>query len=116
MTSPVDAARPPDLGWDDDVVMLERDDVSDFNEENILPQSPETIIKIRKWLQPTNYDDEGSEHRKHLASHLSGTGSWLLSSAAYKEWHTSHEYGMLWIRGNIELTRHKTSEADRVSL
>jgi hypothetical protein len=74
------------------VVMLERDDVSDFNEENILPQSPETIIKIQKWLQPTNYDDEG---RNHLASHPLGTGSWLLSSAAYKEWYTSHEYGML---------------------
>jgi hypothetical protein len=115
MTSPVDAARPPDLAWDDDMVMLQRDDVSDFNEENILPQPPETIIKIRKWLQPTNYDDEGSEHRKHLASHLSGTGSWLLSSAVYKEWHTSDEYGMLWIRGNLEVTRRKTSEADRAS-
>jgi hypothetical protein len=80
MTNPVDAARPPDLAWDD---------ASNFNEENILPQSAETIIKTRKWLQPSNYDDEGSEHRKHLASHLSGTGSLLLSSAAYKEWHTS---------------------------
>lgn len=85
--------------WEDDAVLLGRDDVSDFNEENILPQSPDTLNKIRKWLQPTSYDDEDSEYSRHLASHLNGTGQWLVQSSAYREWYSSEDHGMLWIRG-----------------
>ena len=85
--------------WEDDAVLLGRDDVSDFNEENILPQSPDTLAKIRKWLQPTCYDDENSEYSKHLSSHLNGTGLWLVRSDAYKEWFSNEEHGLLWIRG-----------------
>ncbi|KAI3316527.1 ankyrin [Xylariaceae sp. AK1471] len=86
-------------GWDNDAVVLARDDVSDFNEENILPQPPETLKKIRDWLQPTGYDDEGSEYKKHRDSHLAGTGGWLLESSVYPEWQASQKHGMLWIRG-----------------
>lgn len=92
---------PAEPGWDDDVVVLTRDDVSDFNEENILPQPPETLKKIRDWLQPTDYDDEGSEYKKHRDSHLAGTGGWLLESSVYPEWQASQKHGMLWIRGNL---------------
>jgi hypothetical protein len=88
--------------WSDDIVVLNRNDFSDFNEDSILPQSPETIRKIRAWLNPTNYDDEAGEHKKHLSSYLAGTGNWLLQSSAYKEWHTSKDYGMLWIRGTFQ--------------
>ncbi|KAK4447258.1 ankyrin repeat-containing protein [Podospora aff. communis PSN243] len=85
--------------WDKDAVILGRDDVSDFNEENILPQTPAILAKIRAWLQPTEYDNEGGEFRKHLASHLPGTGDWLFSSDVYKQWHSSQDKGLLWIRG-----------------
>ncbi len=82
--------------WEDDAVLLGLDDVS---EGNILPQSPGTLAKARKWLQPTVYDGEDSEYAKHLTSHLNGTGQWLLDSGAYKVWHSSKEHGLLWIRG-----------------
>ncbi|KAK1751383.1 ankyrin repeat-containing protein [Echria macrotheca] len=85
--------------WDRDAVLLGRDDVSDFNEENILPQPPEVLAKIRQWLQPTDYDSEGGEYKKHSASHLAGTGGWLFSSDAYQTWHSSEDDGLLWIRG-----------------
>ncbi|KAK4186673.1 ankyrin [Podospora australis] len=85
--------------WDNDAVILGRDDVSDFNEDNILPQSPETLAKIRSWLRPTEYDHAGGEYKKHLASHLAGTGDWLFASDAYQKWHTGTDQGLLWIRG-----------------
>lgn len=94
---------PPNSAWEDDVVMLGYDTVSDYKEDYILPQSPDTLNKIRNWLQPINYDDEGSEYKKHLSSHLAGTGGWLISSTAYQEWNASHDYGMLWIRGTVHL-------------
>jgi len=76
-------------------------DASDFNEENILPQPPDVLAKIRTWLQPTEYSNEGGEFKKHLASHLPGTGDWLFSSDAYRQWHrgSSPDRGLLWIRG-----------------
>ncbi|KAF2468345.1 ankyrin [Lindgomyces ingoldianus] len=89
----------PDIGWEQDAVLLGADDVSDFNEDNVLPQSPENIAKIRTWLQPTSYDDSDSEYKKHLSSHLAGTGAWLLSSLTYEEWHSSQDMSILWIRG-----------------
>ena len=91
--------RAPDSPWEDDAVLLDRDDVSDFNEENILPVSPETQANIRKWLQPTGYNDEGGEFKKHLSSHLDNTGNWLLDAPAYREWHSAKDIGILWIKG-----------------
>ncbi|KAH8895430.1 ankyrin [Thozetella sp. PMI_491] len=85
--------------WEDDAVVVGRDDVSDFNPENILPQPPEILAKIRSWLQPTDYDAEGSEFRKHSDSYLPGTGEWILSSDTYRKWHASSDDGLLWIRG-----------------
>lgn len=85
--------------WEADLVMLVRDDVSDFNEENILPQPPEVVKEIRTWLKPTKYNEEGSEYRKHLECYLDGTCAWLQSSAVFSEWQESIEQGMLWLRG-----------------
>ncbi|KAK6540515.1 hypothetical protein TWF694_009306 [Orbilia ellipsospora] len=84
---------------DDDVVILDREDVRDFNEDEVLPQPPEILEEIRKWLKPTAYEDAGSEYKKHSASHLPGTGNWLSSSDTYQKWHSSQEDGTLWIRG-----------------
>ncbi|KAK4148954.1 ankyrin repeat-containing domain protein [Chaetomidium leptoderma] len=82
-----------------DLVVVGRDDVSNFNEENILPQPPEVLAEIRAWLRPTAYDEEGREYRKHLSSRVEGTGGWLFSTNAYREWHSSPGEGLLWIRG-----------------
>jgi hypothetical protein len=92
-----------DTGWEEDAVILERDDISDFNEANILPQPPEVLAKIRAWLQPTSYDDEGCEYKKHLSCHVAGTGGWILASSAYMKWRSTHKCGMLWIRGEINI-------------
>ncbi|KAH8886459.1 ankyrin [Thozetella sp. PMI_491] len=84
---------------DPDAVVLNRDDASDFNPENILPQPADVLAKIRKYLEPTDYDVTAGEFKKHLESHLDGTGRWFLRSGAYPEWHASQEHGLLWIRG-----------------
>uniref|UniRef100_A0A8H7NIH4 NACHT domain-containing protein n=1 Tax=Bionectria ochroleuca TaxID=29856 RepID=A0A8H7NIH4_BIOOC len=84
---------------DVDAVVIDRDDVSNYNPEQILPQPADVIQKIRTWLQPTSYDIAGGEYRKHLASHVSGTGSWFTSSDTYKQWLEDDQHGLLWIKG-----------------
>lgn len=86
-------------GDSDDLVVVDRDDVSNYNPEQILPQPPETILRIRSWLKPTPYDIAAGEYRKHLSSHVAGTGAWLTSSTAYQSWLHGDEHGLLWIRG-----------------
>ncbi|KAK1708404.1 hypothetical protein CaCOL14_005156 [Colletotrichum acutatum] len=83
----------------DDAVIIDRDDISNYNSEQILPESPQVIQKIRAWLNPTSYDFESSEYRKHLGSHISGTGDWLTASHSYKQWLQSEDTGLLWIKG-----------------
>jgi hypothetical protein len=84
---------------DDDLVDIDQDDISNYNPENILPESASNIRKIQKWLKPTKYDIAGSEYRKHLESHVDGTGSWLTSSDPYQEWLRSQDHGLLWMKG-----------------
>ncbi|EGR51086.1 uncharacterized protein TRIREDRAFT_104180 [Trichoderma reesei QM6a] len=82
-----------------DAVFIGRDDISDYNPEQLLPEPPEVIENIRQWLQPTAYDVAGGEFRRHLSSHVAGTGRWLTSSDAYQKWLDSEEHGLLWIKG-----------------
>ncbi|KAK0761397.1 hypothetical protein N5P37_006347 [Trichoderma harzianum] len=84
---------------DIDTVFIGRDDVSDYNPGQLLPELPDVIEKIRAWLQPTAYDIAGGEYRRHLSSHVAGTGQWLTSSNQYQEWMTNDEHGLLWIKG-----------------
>jgi Cdc6-like AAA superfamily ATPase len=83
----------------DDAVVIDRDDISNYNPEQILPESGDEIEKIRTWLKPTDYALESGEFRKHLISYLPGTGSWLTSTVTYREWLESNEHGILWIKG-----------------
>ncbi|KAK3328716.1 ankyrin repeat-containing domain protein [Apodospora peruviana] len=87
------------VGSDEDVAVIDQDDISNYNPENILPESPEVIGRIRKWLVPTAYDLESGEYRRHLASHLDGTGQWLLDAPTYQQWHDSSDHGLLWVKG-----------------
>ncbi|KAH9899099.1 ankyrin repeat-containing domain protein [Xylariomycetidae sp. FL2044] len=84
---------------DSDLVLIDQDDISNYNPEQILPQPPEVIATIRTWLQPTSYDAKTGEFRKHLASRASGTGAWILSNPTYQEWLTGDDYGTLWLKG-----------------
>ncbi|KAK2759100.1 hypothetical protein FQN54_003199 [Arachnomyces sp. PD_36] len=91
----------------DDYVFIERDGIKTNNgativppppsTHEIIPQSPETIARIRKWLQPTDYMAEGGEYQRHLNSFVPGTASWIEHTEEYREWHESPNYGALWI-------------------
>ncbi|KAK4150484.1 ankyrin-2 [Chaetomidium leptoderma] len=84
---------------DEDMAIIGRDDVSNYNPDNILPESPAVIHKIRQWLEPTPYLHEGGEYRRHLASHVEGTGQWLTATETYQKWHTDTDgHGLLWIK------------------
>jgi hypothetical protein len=87
------------IDGEEDAVVIDRDDVSNYNPEQILPESPKEIKKIRKWLQATDYAHQSGEFRKHLASYMPGTASWLTSSDTYRSWTDGQDYGMLWIKG-----------------
>ncbi|GKT46777.1 ankyrin-2 [Colletotrichum spaethianum] len=84
---------------EDDTVVIDRDDVSNYNPEQILPESDGVIKSLRSWLKPTSYDLESGEYRKHLSSHVLGTGEWLTSSCTYADWSQGHNDGLLWITG-----------------
>ncbi|KAH7133162.1 ankyrin repeat-containing domain protein [Dactylonectria estremocensis] len=62
-------------------------------------ESSDMIADIRLWLKPTKYNLDSSDYHRNLASHLAGTGSWLLSRPEYKQWHDSPDHGLLWIKG-----------------
>lgn len=87
------------VGSDEDIAIIGRDDVNTYNEENILPEKPSVIAKLRAWLEPTPYDLSNGEYRRHLASHVKGTGEWLTNTAPYQDWHQGGEQGLLWIKG-----------------
>lgn len=84
---------------DSDAVFIDRDDISNYNPDHILPVSPAIMTGIRKWLQPTAYEDRFGEYRKHLASHANGTGVWFTSNDRYREWLLSQQIGTLWVKG-----------------
>ncbi|KAG8157059.1 hypothetical protein KVR01_013049 [Diaporthe batatas] len=84
---------------DDEAVIIDRGDVSNYNPRQILPESPEVIQMLRAWLKPTLYDFESSEYRKHLSCHVRGTGDWLKTDISYKDWLQSEDTGLLWIKG-----------------
>jgi hypothetical protein len=83
----------------EDGVLIDRDDISNYNPEQILPENPSVIRAIRSWLDPTDYSLDSGEYHKHLASHMPGTGSWLTSSDNYHEWLDRKEHGLLWVKG-----------------
>lgn len=83
-----------------DAIIIDRDDVSNYNPDNVLPKSTEEIKRIREWLEPTSYAIAGGEFRKHLTSHAPGTGQWLTSTDEYQRWlRGEEECGLLWIKG-----------------
>ncbi|CEI70723.1 hypothetical protein FVEN_g793 [Fusarium venenatum] len=83
----------------DDVVVVDKLHIADYNEANILPQDETTLKRLLKWLSPTKYAGDGSELKKHATSHLKGTSQWLIESSIFEQWHRGNSHGILWIRG-----------------
>ncbi|CAF3597194.1 unnamed protein product [Fusarium graminearum] len=83
----------------DDVVVVDQLHIADYNEANILPQEKTTLKRLLKWLNPTKYEGDGSELKKHATSHLQGTSQWLIDSPIFEQWHRGNSHGILWIRG-----------------
>ncbi|KAK3986085.1 ankyrin-2 [Cladorrhinum sp. PSN332] len=99
-TNDVDMDMDIDLvGSDEDIAIIDRDDVSTYNEDNILPEDPHLVAKMREWFQPTSYDLVNGEYQRHLASHSEGTGAWLCNTPEYDKWHRGSDHGLLWIKG-----------------
>ncbi|KAL2075247.1 hypothetical protein VTL71DRAFT_190 [Oculimacula yallundae] len=84
---------------DQDFVLLEDEDLVDYNVDGLLPQPAEEITKIQKWLSPTDYNSASSEISKHKLSYTPGTGEWIQEADQYQQWLRSTEYGTLWIKG-----------------
>lgn len=57
------------------------------------------IQELKAWLSPTDTTSPASEYRKHLNSHVAGTGEWILDTNQYRRWSDTDEIGDLWIRG-----------------
>jgi hypothetical protein len=57
---------------DQDFVVLEDQDLADFNAAGLLPQSSGTIDQILRWLKLTDYTADSSEYNKHLSSYVPG--------------------------------------------
>lgn len=85
--------------FDDNTVLIGRADVSDFNPSNILPEPAAVLTEITRWLNPTEYDDDGSEYQKHVSFRLAGTGDWIYSIDEYQQWHDGPDPGIFWVRG-----------------
>jgi hypothetical protein len=60
--------------------------------------STEELATLRAWLRPTDYLGEFSEFKKHLNSHVPGTGEWLQQTKQYKQWHDEAKCGALWVK------------------
>lgn len=61
--------------------------------------SPEDLLKLQAWLQPTEYNADSSEFHRHLSSQAPGTGLWICDTPRYQQWHRSDNHGSLWVKG-----------------
>jgi len=61
--------------------------------------SPEELVKVQLWLQPTDYDAQSSEFHRHLSSQAPGTGLWICETSKYQQWQNSADHGSLWVKG-----------------
>ncbi len=77
---------------------------SDSDEFEVIDQfeaslSQEELAKVHAWLQPTDYEAQSSEFRRHLSSQAPGTGLWICETSKYQQWQESSDHRSLWIKG-----------------
>lgn len=56
-------------------------------------------LRIRAWLEPTEYDKKDSEYDRHRNSHAHGTNQWLFETPGFRRWHESESSSLLWLSG-----------------
>ncbi|KAL2800461.1 ankyrin repeat-containing domain protein [Aspergillus keveii] len=80
--------------------MSRRENENTFSNETGSSSDPSTeeLATLRAWLRPTDYLGESSEFKKHLNSHVPGTGEWLQQTKQYKQWHDEAKCGALWVK------------------
>ncbi|KAH8887114.1 hypothetical protein GQ53DRAFT_784423 [Thozetella sp. PMI_491] len=81
---------------DSDFDMHSDFEVVQIQDARLTDKEVNTLIK---WLQPTDYNAESSEFRRHLLSRAPGTGAWLCETERYRAWYSSQQHGSLWIKG-----------------
>lgn len=79
----------------DDFVLINN---SDIEGSKVLGVKPGVVLKLKKWLEPTDYDSDVSEYKKHLNAHVQGTAQWVLETEQYQKWHGTDHIGDIWIR------------------
>ncbi|KAK0706288.1 hypothetical protein B0T26DRAFT_656099, partial [Lasiosphaeria miniovina] len=58
-----------------------------------------SAAEVREWLQPTDFNAESGEFRRHLSLPVPDTGLWICDTQEYRAWHDSDNHGSLWIKG-----------------
>jgi hypothetical protein len=53
-------------------------------------------VALLDWLSPSSFC---GPYDQHCEAHLEGSGEWLLSSEKYRNWKSSNESDLLWVRG-----------------
>ncbi|TVY33699.1 Ankyrin [Lachnellula occidentalis] len=61
--------------------------------------APGDLRRLQEWLQPTDYDAQSGEFRRHLYSQAPGTGLWICQTSKYEQWQKSADHGSIWIKG-----------------
>ncbi|GIK04383.1 hypothetical protein Aspvir_008465 [Aspergillus viridinutans] len=79
---------------DSGFVLVDPDDAS----VGPISKSAEDIANLRDWLYPTAYPRDTSEFKKHLNSHVSGTGEWIYQTPQFRQWLDSSTNSALWIK------------------
>ncbi|KAL8947913.1 MAG: hypothetical protein Q9222_005850 [Ikaeria aurantiellina] len=83
----------------DDFVFVSGSDVRSIAGDKTVPsQTPQTRIKILKWLAPSEYAAEASDYNKHLRSYCPQTGQWLRQSSPFVGW-SLNATSALWVNG-----------------
>jgi ankyrin repeat protein len=96
MLSPMECA-PSDQN-DQDFVFVDEVQSEPESEPDDLEVDGETIEKIQKWLNHTDYLNASSEYQKHLRPHITGTNLWTQDTDSFRKWHDSPSHGSLWIK------------------
>ena len=80
-----------------DFVLLNEDDATGSDRTGLQPLPAQEQLKIRAWLQPTDYSADSSEYKRHLLSHVPGTSKWT-QEPQYQQWLSSEDEGALWVK------------------
>ncbi len=81
-----------------------------------IPLSQSELDDILRWLEPTNYEADSSELKRHLLGRAPGTGTWLYETERYRQWRESPSHRGLWVKGpRGPVSRFSRPQSSRIS-